>query len=251
MLNVIQRRARIFALLGVFAPLAARAQTTLPDGRAILKRFAEVSGGAKLLAAPGLHEKGTFELPAQGFTGSYEAFADKTGRSVAVTNISGIGEIREGSDATTVWTVDPVQGPRILLGKEAAERRELVDFRGMLRDTSLVTDAKTVVRMTMDGEQCFQVRLTWKSGRTTNECYSEATGFLVRMDAVETTSMGDIPVSRSYSEYKTFGGITIATKTIERTQGLEATHHVTAVMFEVIDEATLALPPVIKAMKKS
>ena len=245
------RRARAFALCAIVAPVVLQAQTTLPDGRAILKRYAEVSGAATLSTLPGVHLKGTFELPSQGFTGSIESFTDKNGRTQSVTNISGLGKMRQGSDSTIVWALDPVQGPRILKGKEAAERRELEDFRGMSRDPSFVTDAKTIVRMTMEGEQCFQVRLTWKSGRTTNECYSEKTGLLVTMDAVETTSMGDIPVSRTYSEYKTFGGLTVATKVVEKAQGIEAVQHITEMTFETIDDAKLALPPQIKALRGS
>ena len=252
MINISRHSTRLLAaltLLSGAAPGAANAQVSLPDGRTVLKRFADVSGAAKLAAVPGVHLKGVFELPSQGLTGVLESFSDKNGRTVQMTTITGIGQIQEGSDSALTWTLDPVQGPRILKGKEADERRELVDPRGMRRDPAFVVDVKTLVRTVIDGEQCFQLDLTWKSGRHTKECYSEKTGLLVSMDAIETTSMGDIPVSRSYSDYKTFDGVTLATKVIERTQGLEATQRITEVTFEAIDEIRFALPPQIKALR--
>lgn len=228
----------------------AGAAGALPDARAVLKRYVDVTGVAKLTSLPGIHMRGTFEVPAGGLSGTMEQFVDKSWRTLQVTVISGIGEMRQGSDSMFAWTVDPVQGPRLLEGREFAERREQEDPRGMRRDPSYVVNAQTLERSVVDGEACVKLKLTWKSGRETTECYSEKTGLLVSMDGTETTSMGPIPSSTSFAEYKTFDGIMFATKVTQRAQGIEAIQRVTEVVFETVDPSALALPPAIQALRK-
>ena len=248
---MIRRIAKVgLATVLVLAPAAAFAQLTLPDARAVLKRYGEAVGAAKLVAAPGYHLKGTYEIPSAGLNGTFESFTNKAGRTANVINITSIGTILAGSDSVFAWTLDPIQGPRILEGKEFLQHREQEDVRAMGREPSFVLEAKSVVRTVLEGETCIKLELKWKSGRTSTECFSEKTGLLVQVESVETTSMGDVPVTRIYAEYKTFSGVTVPTKVIERTQGLEAIQHITDVVLEAIDDAKLAVPAQIQALRR-
>lgn len=238
------------ALVLVLAPSVAFAQLTLPDARAVLKRYAEAVGAAKLATAPGLHMKGTYEIPSAGLTGTFEAFTNKAGRSASVINITSIGTMLAGSDSVFAWTLDPIQGPRILEGKEYLQHREEEDHRAMGREPFFVLEAKSLVRTTVEGETCIKLELKWKSGRTSAEYFSEKTGLLLQVETTQLTSMGEVPVTRVYGEYKTFSGLTLPTKVIERTQGLEAIQHVTDVILEPIDDAKLVVPAQIQALRR-
>jgi hypothetical protein len=237
-------------LATAWAPLAGAQGAALPEARAVLARYAEVTNAAKFATIAGTHFKGTFELPAAGLTGTMEGFSDQLGRSVHIVTLGGIGEIREGVDTAFAWSLDPMQGPKLIEGKEFVESREQEDPRAMRRDPAVVLDAQTTERATIDGESCVKLKLKWKSGRTTTECYSEKTGLLVSEDGVETSSMGDIATTTSYSEYKTFDGITMPTKRVKKVAGTEVTMRFAEVEFGAVDPAKLAIPPEIQALRK-
>ena len=233
----------------LLAGVAGAQQAALPDARAVLARYAEVTNAAKFASLPGHRVKGTFDLPAAGLTGSMEGYADELGRAVQIITLAGIGEIKEGVDTAFGWSLNPIEGPKLIEGKEFLENREREDPRAMRRDPAVVLEAQAIERTTIDGDACVKVKLKWKSGRETTECYSEKSGLLVSVDGVETSAMGDIAVTTIYSEYKTFEGITLPTKTVQRAAGTEITVRITEVVFGAIDPAKLAIPPEILALR--
>jgi hypothetical protein len=243
------RRARIAALVAAIAPILLSAQT-LPDARAVLTRYAQATNAAKLATFAGHRVKGTFELPAAGLTGTMEGYSDQLGRSVQIITLAAIGEVKEGVDTAFAWSLDPMQGPKLIEGKEFIESREREDPRAMRRDPALVLQAQTLERTVIDSVPCVKVKLTWKSGRTTTEYFSEKTGLLVQAESTETSSMGDLAVTTSYGDYKTFDGITMPTKTVQKANNTEVTLRLTEVVFGPVDPAKLAIPPEILALRK-
>ena len=233
-------------LAAVWAP-ASGAQTA---ARAILARYAEVTNAAKFATLPGHRVKGTFDLPAAGLSGSMEGFSDQAGRAVQIITLPGIGEMKEGVDTAFAWSMNPIEGPKLIEGKEFVENREREDPRAMRRDPAIVIDAQTLGDTTIDGDECVRLKLKWKSGRESTECYSKKSGLLIAADGVETSAMGEIKVSTSYSDYKTFEGITLPTKTVQRAAGTEVTLRITEVVFGAVDPAKLAIPPEIQALRK-
>jgi hypothetical protein len=252
-MNTISGRGLSHALALVLATSVAshiaRAQA-LPDARAVLARYVQVTNATKLSSTPGQRMKGTFQMPAQGLTGQVEGFRDRQGRSLQVITIPGIGELKEGTDTSFKWSMNPIEGPKLIEGKEFAEAREREDPRAAVRDPALVVGAETVKRDTIDGQACVRVKLTWKSGRMTNECYSETTGYLVASESIETTSMGAISITTMYYDYKAFDGITLPTRTVQRATGTEVVLRLTELVFETVDPAKFVLPPEIQTLRK-
>jgi hypothetical protein len=236
-------------LLVLLVPLALSAQA-LPDARAVLARFVTESGAAKAAAAPGSRTTGTFEMADAGISGNLEGISSKEGRSLMVISIPGVGEIKQGSEVDFAWAMDPFQGPRIIEGAEFAELKEQSDPKTQLRDPSIVTDAKTLERTTMDGQPCVKLALTWKSGRTTTECYSEATGLLVASEGTQKSPMGDIQTVTFYRDYKEFDGTKSATKVVQQMMGQEQVLTFTSVSFEAIPVEKFAPPAEVKALRK-
>jgi len=167
-----------------------------------------------------------------------------------VTTIPGVGAIQVGFDGTTAWSVDPMQGPRILTGKEADEIREQADPRATARSAELFTSMQTVADTTMNGERCYLVKFNWKSGRETFDCYSATSGLMVGSKSVQPTQMGQIPVSTTYSDYKKFGDFLMPTKTVNSMMGQEQVMTITAVQVGTGAGVTIVAPPEIKALVK-
>ena len=128
--------------------------------------------------------------------------------------------------------------------------REREDPLAARRDPAIVLDAQTLGDTALDGDACVKIRLTWKSGRQTTECYSRKTGLLLYIDGVESSSMGQIASTTTLSDYKTFEGITVPTKSVQRAVGTEITVRVTEVVFGAVDPAKLAVPPEILALRR-
>jgi len=231
--------AAVAALIPALIPGIAGAQT-LPEARTVLNRFAEATGASALEAAPGLVMRGRVELPAAGLSGTVESFLDKSGRSMQVLTIEGIGEMKQGTAADFGWSLDPVTGARILTDKEFSDRRDSESIAGMLRRESMITEARTLARTTLDGQACIQLMIKWKSGRQSTECYSEATGLLVSLSSTQTSQMGDIPYTSSMSEYRAVNGVTLPMRVVQRLAAQEFT----------IDAARLVIPTEIQALRR-
>jgi hypothetical protein len=199
---------------------------------------------------PGQRMKGTFEMPSQGIKGEVAGYRDKAGRSLQVVTIPGLGEMKEGTDTSFKWSMNPLEGPKLIEGQEYIEAKEREDPRASLRDPALVVQAETIKRDNADGKPCVQLKLTWKSGRITNECYDEQTGLLLSSESTEKSAMGAMSITSIYSDYKTFEGITVPTKMIQRVSGTELVLTWTELVFETVDPAKFVLPPEIQTLRK-
>jgi hypothetical protein len=246
--RTLQPAAKWLAILAVLAPSVSTAQD-LPAARAVLDKFATATGARMLEAAPGITMLGTVELPAAGLKGTVQSYMDRAGRSIQVISIDGIGDMMQGTDSSFAWSLDPVTGPRVLTEKEYAERRDQESVRGMLRHESLIAEAKTLARTTMEGQPCIQVTIKWKSGRQSMECYSEQTGLLVALTSSQASQMGDIPYTSVFSNYKSMNGVMLPTRVVQRLASQEFTITFTDVKLDAVDPAKLAVPSEIRALR--
>jgi hypothetical protein len=250
MTKTLLRAGLLLAPLAFVFPQSVDAQA-LPEARALIARYIEVSGAAKLADVPGMRTKGTFDLAAVGISGALEAIQSKDGRSVTTINIPGVGEVKQGTELDFAWAMDPFQGPRVIEGAEFAQLKEQQNPKAQLRDAAFVTSATSIERTTMDGQPCVKVKLQWKSGRESTECYSEQTGFLVASEGVQKSPMGDIPTSTFYREYKDIGyGVMSATKVVQQIMGQEQVLSFTSLIVEAIPPEAFVVPAEVKALRK-
>ena len=72
--------------------------------------------------------KGTLTIPANGMTGAVEMYAARPNKSFTKTTVAGIGDIAEGFDGKTAWSMSPMTGPMLATGEELAQKRIRCDF---------------------------------------------------------------------------------------------------------------------------
>jgi len=226
-------------------PLSAQA---LPDAATVIRRYVEAIGGEAMRAKQGMITRGTFSLPAMGTTGAMEVSHARPNHLVLHMTLPGIGELSSGFDGTVGWSLNPLEGPRVLSGKELQQVRDDADFSATLRDPSLIEAMETVERSEVDGEACYRVRIAWKSGRETFDCYSVETGLLISTDLRTETVMGVVDATVLFSDYKEFDGVRLPTRTVQKVMGQEMVMTVNTVRFEAIDPAVFELPAEIKAL---
>lgn len=241
-------RATAVLLPMMAASQVASAQQQLPAASALIAKYVAAIGGPAMINAKSIVTKGGMSMPSAGINGTVEMTQAGTNQMQMVTTIAGMGDIQAGYDGTIAWAADPMQGPRILTGKEMEQIRDEADRRTMVRDPQLFSAMQTVADTTMNGERCYEVKLTWKSGRETFDCFSPTTGYLVASRSIQTTSMGSIPVVSLFTEYKKFGAVTVATKTTMEMMGQQQILTISSV--ELGNGATITPPPSVKALAK-
>jgi hypothetical protein len=224
-----------------------RAQS-LPAAREIVDRHvAAIGGEAALRKHTSWKTLGRFSVPASGLSGEIEAYQEH-GRMFARIDIPGIGELLRGYDGTVGWSMNPLEGPRILDGLELAQTREESARGATLRDTSVVTSLQTVEKTTMNGEDCWKVKVVWKSGRESFDCYSVESALLVATEGKTTTPMGEFQYTTDIHDYKQFGDLRIATRVVQHALGQEQVLTTESVEYGPVDASLFALPAAIKAL---
>ena len=121
--------------------------------------------------------------------------------------------------------------------------------------TSIVQDAakllvETIEKTNMNSLDCYKVKHTWKSGRTTHDCFSVTDGLIVASVMKQTTQMGEIEVTQLLSAYKDFGGVKKASVTSLQMMGQEIRTTVVSWEWDTVKPEDMEPPADIKALLK-
>jgi hypothetical protein len=242
------RRLLPLLLLVAFVAGGDVSAQSLPAAREIVDRYVTAVGGeAALRKHTSWKAKGHFSVPASGLSGELEAY-QAPGRMFARINIPGIGELLRGYDGKVGWSINPLEGPRILDGPELAQTREELSRGATLRDSTVVASLQTLEKTTMNGEECWKVKVVWKSGRESVDCYSLKSSLLIATEGKTTTPMGEFQYTTDIHDYKQFGEVRIATRVVQRALGQEQVVTTETVEFGPVDASQFALPEPIKAL---
>jgi len=236
--------------IGAQQPTPAAVSTALPPAATLVAKYSATIGGPAILRAQQITTKGGMSMAAAGINATFEMVQLAPNKMQMMTTIPGVGNIQLGYDGTTAWSMDPMQGPRILAGKELDEVRDEADPRASARVPDFFTALQTVGDTTMAGERCYMVKLTWKSGRETFDCYSAASGLMVGSKSVQQTAMGAIPVTTEYSDYKKFGDFMMPTKTTQSMMGQQQVMTISSVEVGTGTGVSIVVPPEIAALIK-
>lgn len=166
-------------------------------------------------------------------------------------DIPGMGQMVTGYDGTVGWSMNPMQGPRVLEGKELDQLREESGPAAMLRPADRVRAAETVELTTMNGQPCYKVKITSLSGRETFDCYSTETGLLVGMTGKQESPMGQVEVTTLFDDWKDFGGLKAATKVRLQMLGQEQVLMIDRLEFNrPDDQKAIEMPEQVKPLVK-
>jgi hypothetical protein len=230
----------------------ASAQQALPPAAEIIARYQTAIGGkANFDTKTAMHATGEFSVPAANVSGSFEMFSARPNRTLMRVTMGGFGEISTGYDGTVAWSLNPMEGPRLMQDAEQAQAAEKADFESVLRDVSRFKSVETVERTTVAGRDCFKVRVVWQSDRETFDCYSPETGLLVASLGQQQSNMGVIDAVTLYDDYREFEGFRVATRISVQAMGIEQVFTMRDVRFDNLPATTFELPAEIRALVRS
>jgi hypothetical protein len=193
----------------------------LKTGDAVLDHYVEATGGDAAYAK--IHNmlmKGNMSMPAMGIKGAVTIYAAEPNKSSMSTNIAGVGKITEGTDGSIAWSFSAMQGPQLKKGEELEDSLREAHFHKENDWRSLYTSAVLDGVEDVDGKPAYKVTLTPKTGKPQTEYYDQATGYMVRMQSVRKTPLGDIPVDVAISGYrKECGGVLLPHSMVQTVAG--------------------------------
>jgi hypothetical protein len=233
------------------APKPAADAAALPSAQSILDKYVEAIGGREALKKHGsVHVKGALNVPANGITGTVETFAARPNKQLVKMTLNGIGETMQGFDGTTAWSVDPMRGPNVATGEEAAQRALDADFDANLNASSRYTAMKTLEKTTFDGRECYKVSLTRKDGVEDIEFYEVGSGLKAGSINTRTSAMGKLSATSTLRDYKKFADVLQPTKVTQSAMGAEFIITVESIEYDKVDPSVFELPASIKALIK-
>jgi hypothetical protein len=233
------------------APQTSRADATLPAPRAIIdKHIAAVGGLAAILGRSSLHAVGTLAMPATGMTGTVDVFAAKPDKFVLRMNITGIGQVEEGYDGTTGWSMSAMTGPSVMGGKELEQKRFESDFYGDLHADARYESMTTLEKTTFDGRPCYKLRLVRRGGGEDVEFYDVATGLKAGGIMTRETPMGALTATSVETQYRRFGSLLQPTLLKQTAMGVEQVITLDRIEYDNVEPSVFEPPAAIKVLVK-
>jgi hypothetical protein len=191
------------------------AAAKMPTVSEILAKFVEAIGGKQANEKiKSRMAKGTVELIPMGIKGTFENYSAAPNKSVAKVSLAGIGDLVEGFDGTTAWSVNPIQGNRDKQGEELAQAKLNNDFN---RETNF---AKLYPKLELKGiekvgeSDAYVVVGTPDNNLPSDTFYFDTkSGLLVRQDTTTISPEGKMPGKTFLEDYRAVDGVKIPFKT--------------------------------------
>ena len=250
------RVATIAALLSasLYAQAPAKAPAapgTLPDARDIINKHIKAIGGRDaILAHKSMHGTGTVSVPSSAMNGTIEIFSAAPNLQVIKISMGGLGEITEGFDGSHGWSLNPLTGPTLKVGKELDQVKLDADFYSDLRDPKTYPEVKTVDKVTFDGRPCYKVALTRIDGSQDIDYYDVETGLRAGSEGTRETQMGSITQTSVESGYKKIGKLLQSTQLTTKAMGVEQKIALDTVEYDTVQPSAFDPPAAIKALIK-
>jgi hypothetical protein len=139
-----------------------------------------------------------------GISGTGERFATKEDKALVVTDLPGMGTIREGSNGKIHWAQDPINGARQLTGAEAEQARLEAVWNPELRVKELYKSVE-VKPDPGPGLECLV--FTPNEAPPVTNCYDAKTHLQVSQKGTRPTPQGDTPFSSTLKDWREVGGL--------------------------------------------
>lgn len=231
-------------------PTAAKPASELPAARKLIDaHIAAVGGREALISGTEGSIRSTMEIVEAGMKGDLNLYSRGEDRLFSM-NLPAIGETKMGRTGGVVWSIDAMNGPRVLEGKERQQMVEQFDPLYAIRDGSLVETAKTTALADSNGRACYRVEIKWKSGSDTVDCYGTEDGLLLSTESTTATPMGDLKQVTQFSEYTAYGKSKAAKVTTVKVAGMTQVVRIEAYDESPQEAKLFALPPAIEALVK-
>ncbi|MCU0626837.1 MAG: hypothetical protein MUF21_10210 [Gemmatimonadaceae bacterium] len=251
-MSLVLRSARALALATVAVSLstATLVAQAVPTVQQIHDRYVEAVGGRAAWARhTSFTSKSTITLGAMGTATSEGTLARPN--LMLFKLVAPFGEILQGHDGTTVWSVNPMQGPQIVEGKAADAIRQAGTWALMTYEPGSYTSATVVGPADFEGAKAWQVKMQPIVGPEVTEYFDQATGLKLGAVAKSETPMGEIEARTVFREYTAYGDLKMPRIVVQSNPMMgELVSTIESVEYDKAPPSAFELPAAVKALKK-
>lgn len=242
------------AAVAVAVALMARplgAAQALPAGTELLAKMVAAVGGADAMKKiQSIRARGTFEMPAQGISGSLELLQARPAWFRMTVEIQGIGQVMQGSDGKVSWSVDPMSGAQLLTGQALANANGEAQFDSQLYGPDHVKSATTLEQTRFGDRPAYKVKLVTTWGAESTVYLDAETSYMIGAEKMEESPMGSVPTTTSSGGYRKFGLFMQPTTMVQSAMGVEQVVRLASYEYDVVPASAFDLPPAVKALIK-
>jgi outer membrane lipoprotein-sorting protein len=196
-------------------PAAPKTDEKLPSGKEVLAKYVEATGGkAAYEKVKTRVSEGTFELKPMGMKGTLKMMQQAPGSMSLSIEIEGMGTIVQGNDGKHAWNSDPMQGARLLDGKELEESNRQAQLAAELYPDIIYKSVECVGIEKIGDVDCYKVEMITKGDSKRTSYYSKADGLLVKLDMTIDSPMGEVKATTTMADYRDVDGMKVAYKAI-------------------------------------
>jgi len=215
--------------------------------QAVLADAVQATGG---VAAWNAHKTAHFKIETvfqgMGMGGTGDRFATREDKSMSVTEMTGLGTIREGTNGKVFWSQDPLQGLRMLEGAEREQARIEACWNPEMRAAELFAKLEVATEPGPGGKPLECVIATPKVGAPIHNCYDPATHLQVLQTGIRATPQGDVPFRAIMRDWRSVGGIKLAFEAETQVGPLTLVVRIKNVTFDEPVDDKIFEPPTVK-----
>ncbi len=222
----------------------AKPAAKLPTVKEILDKYVAAQGGRTANEKFKTRSmKGTIELAPMGIKGTVEGFAAAPDKIYSKTNLQGIGEIIQGFDGKTAWTINPIQGNRDKTGEELMQTKLLYAFNREINLDKLYPKMEVRGAEKLGDKDVYVVVATPEGLAPETYYFDKQTGLLLRSDVVLISPEGKTLFQSFYEDVREVDGIKMPFKVRAVTPQFEVITIITEVKNGApVDETKFAKP---------
>lgn len=211
------------ALAAESAVITATEVADLPKAEDLFKKHIEAIGGEKALAAVNNRIiDGMVERASSQFLARLTIWQSKPNKILVLLEQPGLANIEIGFDGTTSWASDPRRGVRHTEGQERDQVLDSAFFWAEADFASRYSSMETVGEVEFNKAKAYKVRAQPKHGFQTMLFFDVQSGLVIGSEVTSPPGPDGKPVAPTITvigEYKKFGDVLYATRTVQTQQG--------------------------------
>lgn len=220
------------------------AAVKLPAGKEVVDKYVKAVGGREALAKlKTRYQTGTIEMSPMGIKGTVEAFFGSDDRYLLKGSLAGVGDLIEGYDGKTAWSINPLEGRRIKDGKELLQTKRL---NALARDAMLdaVYSSLTVRGIEKVGDrEAFAVVASSQDLPDDILFFDKESCLLLRRDSIVITPAGNQALSTFFEDYREVNGVKTPFRERAKTPAFEMISSYTEIKYNVPIEDSKFVQP--------
>ena len=176
----------------------------LPSAKEILKKYVEATGGEENYRnLKSQHATGKFNLPAAGMEGQFELFQQSPDKFLVLVTLPGMGQVQNGVNGETGWSVDPMSGPRLLEGQELKSMQREANMGIYLEPDKFYQSMEVKGTEDVSGKKAYHLVMTPKDGgKPTHAFFDMESGLMVRGMSTQESPMGEMNAETLMEDYR-------------------------------------------------